>query len=280
MADSSNLQAASNTLRERVEEVLSENGIYKVGHHGWIGPDDIDPEEIGHAMAQLDDPADAVLTREWYSKDPVILEKWKALCSVAGADFEGLMNGTRLSIGYALVQINDLKESLEDEDSLAAMYSRSAYMTLGAASDRIRDYLVWGIFRSARQDRWYTKAFEAVPELEIENESIRARFPALIQMAQEVYELRRKRNFLVHQIATEAGRIRKAAIESAARGANFGNVWEELTEADFYHLQQQDEQQRLARIEEAVGTPIAWYKLLVRLSESVFFIENRFRASA
>lgn len=277
---SDDMKQAASVVRQAVEALLSQNRIYKLTNHGWVRPDDTDPEEIGHAMWQMDDPADPVLMRDWYQEEPLHLPEWKTLCSVAGADFEGLMNGARLSIGYALFQIRCLGESLDDEDSLGAMHSRAAYMALSAASERIRTYFTVGLLRAPPKRRSrYVEPFEKAASLVEGVRGIGERFPELHVMAAKVQTFRDQRNAIVHQIATELGRMRQRIIESAATGGASLAGWESLTKADHFHIAQQAQVQEQTKIAEALDAPIEWYRLLISFSEGVFYVENRFRAA-
>ncbi len=293
MSLESDLVRSASAISDAVGDILFENRIHKLSSHGWVGPDDVDPEEVGHAMWQLDDPADAAIMREWNETEPLILPEWKILCSVAGADFEGLMNGARLSIGYALFQINRLGESLDDEDSLGAMHSRAATMALGAASERIREYFVAGIFRmspkayinqdenrAARRRRaMYITPFADAESLVVDIISLGACIDQLQTMAEKIKQYRDSRNALVHRVATELGRMRQRVIDNASRGEARIAEWQNLTEADFAHIASQSKLQQRARIEEALVVPMDWYRLLIDFAERVFYAENRFRSA-
>lgn len=294
MSDNRELIQAATSIREAVDALLSQRGIYKLSSHGWVGPDDIDPNEIGHAMWQMEDPADEVLMRDWYDTKPLRLEEWKTLCSVAGADFEGLMNSARLSIGYALLQVYELGDQLDSEDSLGSMYSRSAIMSLGAASDRIRDYFIAGFFRksqaayvnssgegaSKRQRSKYEGPFAEALNLKTKSEQLSERLTIMSRMAAEVQKYRERRNFVVHQVATELGRMRMRVIESVANGTTVYEGWEKLTDADLFHIAEEQKKQANAQMQWAVEDPISWYKLLIEFAEHVFFVENRHRAAS
>jgi hypothetical protein len=280
-------------IHAAVDQLLTQNHIYKLANHGWVGPDDVDPEAVGHAIWQLEDPADPVLARAWFETEPLILPEWKTLCSVAGADFEGLMNGARLSIGHALFQTERIGESLDDEDSLGAVHSRAALMSLGAASERIRDYFVTGIFRmrparyvsqnneklSQKKRKEYATPFAEAMPLCNDIAAAHERLPQLQEMAVRVQEFRDHRNAIVHQVSTELGRMRQRVIESAAQGSASSAEWEKLTDADFFHMAEQSRTMERAKKEESIGAPMNWYRLLIEFSEGVFFVENRYRTA-
>lgn len=42
------------TVEAAVESALEEQQIYDIGSYGWVGPDEPDPDLIGHAMWQTD----------------------------------------------------------------------------------------------------------------------------------------------------------------------------------------------------------------------------------
>jgi hypothetical protein len=43
-------------LQRDVQEALNEASIYAIGSYGWVSENDPDPEFIGHAMWQVDQP--------------------------------------------------------------------------------------------------------------------------------------------------------------------------------------------------------------------------------
>jgi hypothetical protein len=288
--DCSDPKQAIAVIREAVEQLLTANQIYKLANHGWVGPDDTDPDEIGHAMWQLDDPADAAIMRSWDKTDPIVLPEWKKLSSVAGADFEGLMNGARLSIGFSLLFTKQIGESLDDEDSIGAMHSRATIMALGAASERIREYFIAGIFRTSpntymnsddkklqRKRSEYCAPFFEASALAADLIQLSARINALQDMAARIHVFRKDRNVVAHRIATELGRMRLRSIERAAEGTMPGTEWESLTDADIFHIAQHAKKQERTKVDDTVNPPMNWYRLLIEFSESVFFVENHFR---
>ena len=292
MTDESAPKRLDQAIRNEITKLLSSHKIYKLGSHGWVGPDEMDPEAIGHAMWQLDDPADAVLMREWDSRHiPLAIPEWRALCSVAGADFEGLMNGARMSIGLALFQLERVNERLDDDDSLAAVHSRAAIAALGSASDRIRDYFIAGVFRmgpreyvtqdqsrSSQQSRFqYVGPFNEAALVFADVEQVRQELATLRDTSLKVHNFRLLRNFSVHQVATELGRLRQHVIEIAASPPGNPDQWEKLTDLDFAAIKANAEAEERENKRQAVGMPMEWYRLLIDVARDVFYVENCLR---
>jgi len=277
-------------IREEVTKLLGDNRIYKLGNHGWSGPDDVDPDEIGHAMWQLDDPADELLGRSWDEpRAPLKLPEWKTLSSIAGADFEGLMDAARLSIGMAIFQLERVGERLDGHDSFASVHSIAAITALGSASERLRQYFIPGVFRVSphryvaegrslkRKRHEYAEPFkeaidvcESVPEVKTQLEELQS-------MAIQVVGFQKARNALIHDIATESGRLRKAVIDNADVPRASAEEWERLTDADFASFAEQERVALVQKVDEAVGQPMVWYRLLIEMANDVFYVENHLR---
>src|SRR5258708_856832 len=92
------------SLESAATAALIAADVYDIGNYGWLNENEADPDFIGHAMWQtdqplaraLDDPLEEQPVRERPSpRDKQIL--------VAGEDFCGTMRLARLSIGLALL---------------------------------------------------------------------------------------------------------------------------------------------------------------------------------
>jgi hypothetical protein len=88
------------------------------------------------------------------------------------------------------------------------------------------------------------------------------------------------RNKLVHELATELGRQRQAAIRNLGDPRANVSQWERLTDDDFRAMKAQAEADGARKIAEAVARPIAWYQLLADTANEVFIVENVLRNAA
>jgi len=281
-------------IQETIARLLHENQLYAISAYGWSGPDDVDSEAVGHAMWQMDGPADALLESgitRGRGRTPTVT-KWEILCSVAGADFEGLMIAARLSIGHALYQIRIVGERLDAEDSLASVHLLSAAMTLGAASDRLRDLFIAAVFQKtsrsydrsngpgATERRLYDTPFREARTLGKDLPKFEDALPKLERLAMDNLPFRTMRNKIVHELATELGRQRQAAIRNLTEMRMDMSAWEKLTDADFKAMKVAAEADDARKIAEALEPPMAWYRLLVETANEVFIVENVLRNAA
>ncbi len=215
-------KALSDAVREAVTLVLHELRLYEPDSYGWLNAEDVDPEYVGHAMNQTDSLAFRVLDAHIEAlqsrgvKVPV-LEEWQKYLIRSGGDFEGLMKAARWAIGLAIFNERAAPSTQFEVNEMFHLHLISAMMTLGAASDRIRDLFIAANFRTTRKKyengSWLEKARSdyATPFAEAASVSIADRWAAESQaklpiMAVEIFRFRRLRNAVVHDLATEDGR--------------------------------------------------------------------------
>jgi hypothetical protein len=294
MADIEDPNLLNKRLQEAVTGLLHANHVYAIGAYGWSGPDDVDSETVGHAMWQTDGPTDDLLDSAMSASTTVAptVTKWQILCSVAGADFEGLMIAARLSIGHALYHVHVAGDQLDGEESLANVHLLSALMILGAGSDRLRDLFVAAVFektlkayerapsRFGYDRRQFDTPFREARELGMNLAKFEDALPKLERLAMDNLPFRTVRNKLVHELATELGRQRQAAIRNLGGPRANVSEWERLTDDDFRAMKAQAEADGARKIAEAVARPIAWYQLLADTANEVFIVENVLRNAA
>jgi len=124
-------------LKREVQAALNEASIYDIGSYGWLNEYDADPEFVGHAMWQIDQPLAHQI--ELFGEGPVRkrpkdIEK-EILTS--GEDFCGLMETSRLSIGLALIWKHTARENPLNENNFFWLHHTDAFLKLAIASDRI-----------------------------------------------------------------------------------------------------------------------------------------------
>jgi hypothetical protein len=217
-------------LRRDIEVFLHQIGIAR--SYGWQNAHDADPEFIGHAMWQTDTPLDDLFESESDSATRPDAPEWLKRIALEGTDFEGLVQAARMSIGLFLVQANLAQDNIFhsfNHGDLFDLHWMSSIIYLSTASDRIRSLFVAAVFRKTSdeyekgkyngQDRgWYaTPFFEAkdciASSSTIEQEAL-VRLPDL---AEEVHQLRKVRNGLIHQLATTLALRRRSALDQPPR---------------------------------------------------------------
>lgn len=162
------------SFESAVNAALLSAGIYDIGSYGWLNENDADPDLIGHAMWQTDQPLARALddtfderpVRERPSpRDRQIL--------VAGEDFCGTMRLVRLSIGLALVRRKHRTGDLFSNQPYFDLHQTDAILKLAIASDRLRDVLIVACTggpvsayeQSEKVARWYVTPFEQAEQL-------------------------------------------------------------------------------------------------------------------
>lgn len=258
---------------EQMTQLLRANHIYELGSYGWIDSEAYDPELVGHAMWQTHPPWWTFLEVQRLGLSPPHPSRWQKCLAIAGGDFEGLMEASRLSVGLML-----LAEESHSADSFFSVHLMGAMILLGAASDRLRDLFVATVFHKStdeyyrgRKHRLYTAPFEhAIESLEGYPEQVTASVATLSPLAKQLQEFRRVRNNIVHDVATELGRQQQRLVNDPPVGDELD--WE-LTDKMVHELSEQNEACHKKRLSQ----PICWYKLLINASNHVFIVENKLR---
>jgi hypothetical protein len=289
MSDSNSPKALSELIRQQVNDLLHANDVYSLDSYGWLNADDVDPELVGHAMWQTDSLSFRLLDTRMAASDSKIapfpeLASWQRFLISAGGDFEGLMDAARLSIGLALFQREAGDLGRFGEESPFQLHLIAALVTLGAASDRLRDVFIAAIFREETKPyergtwkvkgdkRLYVTPFEeAVGQISAASESV-LKLPAL---ANEIGSFRKTRNAVVHDLATETGRVH-AEIASLPRPPTYREAME-MAYAKAAEKGIKFEDEHAKRIADQLNLSIEWYKLLVEASNHVFIVENTIR---
>jgi hypothetical protein len=276
--DSNHLNTA---VYAEAERLLSEAKVWKLGNFGWLNAYDPDPELIGHAQWQTDPPIDTPLfgdERATYKPEP---PEWLKIIAVAGADFEGLMEAARMSIGLLLLSIDAAKGRDFFDDSSVDLHRMSALMYLATASERLRELFVAAAFRRDQdkynkskakvhgksRSEFFSPFFEAA-----ENFSGFDCLTKLIALVPDVEKMRKERNVLVHRIATE---IAQRERESHARRNRPVEVatFEELQTFRVAMREHHDKKHQ-----DIIRSLSGRYMLMVLASNEIFNFENSVRA--
>jgi hypothetical protein len=125
-----------------VESILQEVKLHDIEHYGWLNENDPDPEFIGHAMWQVDQPS--IDFNCLFGQSPVLTrpEDIEKEILTVGEDFCGLMKACRLSIGLTMMWHRQAHNRPFDESPFFQLHYVDAVIKLAVASDRIRDLLI------------------------------------------------------------------------------------------------------------------------------------------
>jgi hypothetical protein len=280
-------QQFTDALRNEAEALLEEAGIHNFNSYGWLNAYDADPDFVGHAMWQTDDPLDSLLYFDGVNEPaphPPAPE-WQRRLALAGADLEGLMQAARISIGLFLIQAKLSREKPLPfmEEDLFDLHWMSSIVYLSTASDRILALFIAATFRTSTDEyakgsyngqkrSWYTTPFleardsMANPSPTLLTEALNA--AALL--ADKIKPLRNKRNKLIHELATAIAQRKRALLERRPLSAKPRNL-------DFPSLQKaikEMEARHKRELSKTIKQLADWYELLVRGSNEVFIVEH------
>jgi hypothetical protein len=208
--------------------------------------------------------------------------EWLKTIAVAGADFEGLMEAARMSMGLLLLSIDAAKGKEFFDDSFFDVHRMSALIYLATASERLRELFIAAAFRQ-KQDE-YIKSKVKVrgksrreflsPFVEAANTFTGYNcLTKLMSLIPAVVEMRDERNILVHEIATGIAHRER---ESHARKSEPAAP----TVENFKELQTMRAviRERLAQERETVIKKLSdRYTLLVVTSNEIFDFESHVR---
>ena len=208
-------------LQRDVQEALNEASIYEIGSYGWVSENDPDPEYIGHAMWQIDQPPidqSALFGEGPVRRRPKDVEKEILIC---GEDFCGLMEMSRLSIGLALVWKCQAQQNPINESNLFWLHHTDSFLKLAMASDRLRDLLViactgkaakrYGKYQKGKPQPTYVTPFKdagvLISKRGIHEQHLVKPLRELPVVAPELAKFRNRRNEIVHDVATRMAKF-------------------------------------------------------------------------
>lgn len=287
-------QATSNlssALEQEVYAALDEAEIYDISSYGWQGVDDPDPEFIGHAMWQIDQPRFEGYTFSFSALRPVRNrpKEIEKLIITAGEDFCGLMHASRLSIGLALIWHRDDRESLMNIINASQFFwvqHIDTFLKLAVASDRLRDLLIIACtgespnsYKRTRKNKLYVTPFDEAGDLlanrGFHDSCLSDPLKSLPNFGSAIFDYIKRRNEIVHEISTRmASFMCKRVSELQER---FDREQQVESAPIFVRPVEWDQgecfQKAQGELDNALAELRAWYELLVRSSNSVFQIE-------
>jgi hypothetical protein len=277
---------------ERVEaavaDALNAAKLYDIGSYGWLDEYHEDPDFIGHAMWQLDQPLSREL-QDAFGEQPVRQrpsERDKQVL-IAGEDFCGMMRLARLSIGFAMLWRQHRPGNPIDDQSYFRLHDTDAVLKLAIASDRLRDVLVVACTGSSvaayekvdGKRRAYVVPFDTVrlllesrgPVHPGADEAIGALPPLAVQIHANI----KLRNKTVHEIASRMGHITRQQVDRLQ--ARYEHAQQSKIRAPARMPEIRDwreaEREYRAELDSALKTICGWYALLTKASSYVFEVE-------
>jgi hypothetical protein len=279
-------------LDQEVVESLIAHQIFDIGNYGWLDENTPDPQFIGHALWQIESPLECDYGAAFGGSTSHRPTEYEEVLAISGADFEGLIQLARMSIGLSLWQQKLAEEALFGDNHYFWLHYVSAMVMLNSASDRLREFFVMGYFQEKIKDYdkkkaddknrkhfWYQTPFEQAHESR--DQSIAEQLGNLVSLSEEIFKYREKRNEIVHEVASKTGKISHDITykqrERFDEERQSGFVRQEMNfEETSKHFAEAQEAHK-GELRAAVDQIISWYKTLVQASSYVFEIENHLR---
>jgi len=252
---------------------------------------DADPEYIGHAMWQTDPPFEH--DHLWFigrrgrttrSPSPQPTEA-QQLLAVAGADFDGLMDAARMSIGLFLLQADATREFQLHDDKFLDLHHMSAVIYLATASERIREFFIVaafrvpqktyqnGAYRDLNRRRYTTPFHEALSTSAGSSPELAASLSKAYPPAEQIRELRDTRNALIHELATAIGHRERQLFQELPEIKEV----EDFKFEDLQKFKKAAEVRIEQQISDATKRLADWHTLLARLSNEAFIVAHKHR---
>jgi hypothetical protein len=275
------------SLESAARVLLHGAGVYDIGSYGWLNENDVDPDFVGHAMWQLDQPL--ARTLDPFSERPVLERpspRDKQVL-VAGEDFSGMMRLARLSIGLALLWRRYRPGHPLDDQPYLDLQQTDAILKLAIASDRLRDVLIVACTgdtvdayqNAAKVNRRYVTPFESAAQLltarEVPLVEMTDPIAALPPLAHKIFTNIDTRNKIVHEIATRTGHLTRQQADALEQRYDRERRAGPVAVKSMPEIRDFSEAVATyaAELDQAVKTLIDWYALLVSASNQVFQIE-------
>ena len=288
----------TDSIEQQAEIALIAERIYKIEVHGWLNADDPDPEYIGHAMWQVDQPR--VHLSALFNEQPVrdVPSEIERRILLAGEDFYGLMQASRLSIGLGLLWRQRASGHPFAENQYFWLHHTDAYVKLAMASERLRDLLIiactggtvekFEAAPKATRNRWYATPFEQAEALLVGRRMLDVRVlgPSrlLPPVGPKIYAYIERRNKIVHEIATQLARLSMFAVAEVRRRreaeTSVSSAHEVEGKSGFQLPTTGEVSASRSEVESAVAELKDWYALLIGASNIVFQVEHWIRVLA
>jgi hypothetical protein len=279
-------------LERRVESTLIATSLFDIGSFGWLNAEDPDPSLIGHAMWQSregDLDFNAIMGEAPVRRRPDEIDRD---IHVAGEDFCGLMQASRWSIGLALVWKGRDDGNPYNENPFFWVHHTDAFLKLSIASNRLRELLILACFgepvtsyheackRKHQRPNPYSDAAPLLASRGLDDGRVDEALAALPSLGNQLSAFVRRRNAIVHEVATRIASFTKADLSELQKRYD-----QEQTEGfsprpafspapnNWLAAAQAREAELHAEVDRAAGELREWYLLLVQASNCVFQVE-------
>jgi hypothetical protein len=279
------LKTLLSSFQAEMDQLLFNNKIYDILNYGWLDHDTPDPEHFGHFIWQTEPPFE----HDWgafFNEDKVPYSPTKRDETFLrnGEDFAGSMIFARRSLGMALCYAEMLPpENLMSNDAEFWHECSNALLWLNIASDRLREYLLMAAF--GQLEKQYAKKYRQqhpdqnprIPysepfrqALDQSSDELRELLRKLLALSMVIQDHRKRRNNLVHEVATRTAERSLEILRQQRAEAKRGQSLAPNNDSHSYHLHITDDAtQRVAALERVKQ----WYKTLVDASSLVFEFE-------
>jgi hypothetical protein len=279
-------------LDREVRSVLNDAQIYDIASYGWLNENDPDPNFIGYAMWDTDQPSidhNALFGEQAVGRRPSEIEK---IILTVGQDFTGLMQASRLSIGLALVWHRQARHDPFGDSPFYWLHHTDSFLKLAIASDRLRDLLVVActgnslrFYKSqARRNRLFVTPFNEAKGLLAARGLLDARLAepvaSLPLFGAKIFEFIDRRNTIVHDVATRMAKLMRDTVSKLQERFNREQVngfpTSPLPEdpAALAAVQEARDRELRAETDGSLQEVVAWYQLLIQAGNAVFEIEH------
>jgi hypothetical protein len=275
-------------FKREVQTALKDASIYDIGSYGWLNEYEADPEFIGHAMWQIDQPPieqGALFGEGPVRRRPKNIER-EILTS--GEDFCGVMEASRLSIGLSLIWKGPAQENPITESTFFWLHHTDAFLKLAIASERLRDLLIIAstaaspkLFTPKEKNKRYIAPFDEAPDLialrGTEEHHLVEPLRVLPSFGRELFKYIDRRNAIVHDVAT---RMAKFIGESMSHlQQRFDREQENRSQSatpqkpNALSRAKKRRKEIELEIDRAADELCQWYTLLIQASNAVFQVE-------
>lgn len=267
---------------DAVESALDAASIYPLTSHGWESEEYPDPENLGHAMWQVDGPQ-----LPWGDSSSRTPGKEELHVITLMEDFHGLMNGSRLSIGMALVWRGRSRTQPFSEADWFWLHHLDASTKLAMATERLRDLLIRvvtredpDVFRSqgSAQKKLATPfamADSLVRANALHDTRMDESLGALPRLGVRLWKHVSSRNALVHEVATHMARFTQAYGEGLRRTPLVTSSQEERIDHQELIKRSSERVAELSNERDSAAVGISdWYQALISSSNHVFQVEH------
>lgn len=276
-------------LECEVQAALAAAAIHDIGSYGWLNEWDTDPEFIGHAMWQTEQPhlnLKALIGDSPVSRRPSDVEKQ---ILTLGEDFCGLMQSSRLSIGLALVWTPHAKRNVLNESQYLWLHHTDACLKLAIASDRLRDLLVVACTGKrpkdykdlSKKNRRYVTPFQTAGTLladrGLQDQRLSEPLKDLPKHAGRIYVEIKHRNAIVHEVATRMACSVHGSLTKLQHDFDLQEAHGFTPRSHDFKDWSPSAHERLDELRNKIDQSVArlrdWYALLIDASNAVFQVE-------